>query len=482
MARSSAEIRAALNHPIVDGDGHIVEILAVFLDYLSAVGGEKLVKRYERIQRANSPYDDADGWFALSAADRRKRRVMRPPSWLVNSSSALERATTMLPNLIRARLDEFGIDFAVMYTSLGIVMASTDDDDLRLGGCRALNLMYADMFAGHGDRMTPSAVIPIHTPQEAVDEIRFAVERGFKTVTIPGCVRRPVEGSEDRNAIWIDPLAVDSLYDYDPVWRTCLELGVAPATHHNGMGLGWGTRATSTNFMYNHIGHFAAGADAACKALFMGGVTRRFPDLRIAFLEGGAGWAVSLLNDLTEHWEKRNVDALRRVTDPSLLDRAALSDMFRRYGGAVLGDRDPDALDSLFASPPGIESADDVDDWKAADLREKSDIAERFLPNFFIGCEADDRMNGAAFDPRLNPFDAKLNAFLGSDIGHWDVPDPTKVVAEAWELVEDGLLSAEDFRAFSFENVVRLHTQMNPRFFEGTVVEDAVGALRGTAE
>lgn len=479
-SRNAAEIRKSIDHPIIDGDGHIVEILPVFLDYLRQVGGKSLAERYRQIHEANSPYhDDAEGWYALDAKTRQQRRLMRPPSWLVNTADPRERATTMLPNLIRERLDEFGIDFAIMYTSVGIPIASSDDEELRLGGCRALNVMYADLFDAHRDRMAPSAVIPIHTPAEAIAEMEFAVkERGFKTVTIPGCVRRPLEGAENKQAAWIDPLAVDSLYDYDPVWAKCLELGVAPATHHNGMGAGWGARGTTTNFMYNHIGHFAAGAEAACKALFMGGVTQRFPDLRIAFLEGGAGWALSLLNDIVEHWEKRNVDALRRVTDPALLDRAALADYFTRYGGDLVhATTDPETLDSIFASPLGGETAADVDDWKAIGLEKKEDIGTRFLPNFYIGCEADDRMNGAAFDSRLNPFGQKLNAFLGSDIGHWDVPDPTKVIPEAWEMVEDGLLTEPDFRAFAFENVTRLHTQMNPDFFKGTIVEEATAAL-----
>jgi len=482
--KTSQEVCAGLNHPVIDGDGHIVEILPVFLDYLRQAGGQQLADRYGRLQRANSPYDDAEGWFALSPDTRRQQRLMRPPSWLVNSASARERATTMLPNLIRERLDEFGIDFSILYTSVGIPISSSNNDDLRLGGCRALNLMYADMFDAHRDRMTPSAVIPIHTPDEAIAEIEFAVkELGFKTVTIPGCVTRPVaDAGGSRHAVWIDPLAVDSLYDYDPVWAKCIELGVAPATHHSGMGAGWGARATSTNFMYNHIGHFAAGADAVCKALFMGGVTRRFPDLRIGFLEGGAGWAVSLLNDITEHWEKRNIDSLRKVNDPQLLNRADLSSYFRRYGADLLGaSGDPDAFDSIFASPPGVETAEDVDDWGAIGLTRKADIGKRFLPNFFVGCEADDRMNGAAFDPRLNPFGAKLNAFLGSDIGHWDVPDPTQILADAWALVTDGLLSEEDFAAFTFGNVARLHTEMNPKFFEGTAVESAVAARRADA-
>ena len=35
------------------------------------------------------------------------------------------------------------------------------------------------------------------------------------------------------------------------------------------------------------------------------------------------------------------------------------------------------------------------------------------------------------------------------------------MIPEAWEMVEDGLLTEPDFRAFAFENVTRLHTQMN---------------------
>ncbi len=35
----SAEIRARLNHPIIDSDGHTVEFLPAFLDVLKEVGG-----------------------------------------------------------------------------------------------------------------------------------------------------------------------------------------------------------------------------------------------------------------------------------------------------------------------------------------------------------------------------------------------------------------------------------------------------------
>ena len=43
----------------------------------------------------------------------------------------------------------------------------------------------------------------------------------------------------------------------------------------------------------------------------------------------------------------------------------------------------------------------------------------------------------------------------------------TDALPEAWELVEHGHLSEEDFRDFMFVNPVRLHADMNPDFFKG---------------
>jgi len=52
-----------------------------------------------------------------------------------------------------------------------------------------------------------------------------------------------------------------------------------------------------------------------------------------------------------------------------------------------------------------------------------------------------------------------------------------KPVVEAWELVEDGLLTRDDFRDFAFANAVRLWGKQNPRFFEGTRVARAAAAV-----
>ncbi len=41
---------------------------------------------------------------------------------------------------------------------------------------------------------------------------------------------------------------------------------------------------------------------------------------------------------------------------------------------------------------------------------------------------------------------------------------------EAYELVEDGHITADNFRDFTFANAVKLWGTQNPRFFEGTRV------------
>jgi hypothetical protein len=75
------------------------------------------------------------------------------------------------------------------------------------------------------------------------------------------------------------------------------------------------------------------------------------------------------------------------------------------------------------------------------------------------------------------PLGARINAIYSSDIGHFDVVDMRDPLPEAFELVEDGFITADDFRDFTFANAVRLWGTQNPRFFEGTAVAKEAAAL-----
>jgi predicted TIM-barrel fold metal-dependent hydrolase len=477
-ASRSSEIRAQLSHPVIDGDGHWLEPLPVLLDYLRDAGGAKAVDSFmaNREQRTSE-------WYGITEAERNAQRVPRPIWWGMPADT-LDRATVAMPALLRERLDSFGIDFALMYPTAGLMAASFPDPDFRRAFCRAVNVMSADMFADQSDRMTPVAVIPSYTPEEALDEITFVTtELGAKAALINGTLRRTVPAFDTRPlrpgvASYIDNLVLDPVYDYDPVWQKFAQCGLAVTTHAGSVG--WMDRRSTTNFTFNHIGHFAQSNHTFARALFLSGVTARFPELNFAFLEGGVGWAASLFADLVGHWKKRSRGPLLKNLRPSNLDLAELRRLYEDYGGTWLSGRIDEQLANLDLFCPGAdvvtlteqeEAIEPFDDFAAARIETVEDIRARFSENFYFGCEADDPLTGWAFDPRL---DARLKPVFSSDIAHFDVVDMTEVLEEAFELVDDGVLDEAQFRAFTFDNAVALHSRSNRDFFAGTVVEPAV--------
>ncbi len=348
----------------------------------------------------------------------------------------------------------------------------TPDEKYRRGTCRALNRNNTEIFAPLADRLCPVAAIPMHTPEEAIAELDYAVlELGFKAVVCAGYVQRPFGALTERDpetsryAYWLDQFGLDSLFDYDPVWSRAAELGVSIAFHSGFIGLT--PYDSPSSYVSNHLSMLATGQQSLAKSLFLGGVTRRFPQLSFAFLEGGVAWAASLYCDLIGHWDKRNLEALHRNLDPALIDRRLMVELMSRYGPAVTGARGP-----FISRPP--EPTELLDEWVACGIGCAEDIKELFVDPFYFGCEADDPMTTVAFNTAVNPFGAELKVMMGSDIAHWDVPDMSDVLAEAWEMVDRGWIDEDAFTKFTFVNPARFYTDTNPSFFEGTVVESAV--------
>jgi predicted TIM-barrel fold metal-dependent hydrolase len=474
---TSRSIRDRLSHPVIDADGHYLEFGPSIVDYLKKVGGSRVAEtflgRNERVAHV----------LNQTPEERREQRRAQEAWWAAPTRNTRDRATAILPRLLYERLDELGFDFTVLYPTAGLGVPFISDEELRRATCRAFNMYVADHFREFSDRITPAAAIPMYTPDEAIDELEYSVRTlGLKVVVMGSMVRRPIPAvirkapAAGRYASWYDPLGLDSEYDYDPVWAKCVELGVSPTFHTGSRGIGF--RVSPTNFTYNHIGHFATAGEAVCKALFMGGVTRRFPNLKFGFLEGGVGWACALYADLIGHWKKRNLKALEEV-NPANLDRATLLELIRRYGGEDLARRAESSRSLAAGAGDAVGKIRRLDDFAACEIERPEDIRELFVKNFYFGCEADDPINAWAFNRRVNPYGARLNTLFGSDIGHFDVVDMAEVLVEAHELVDEGLITGEDFRDFVFANPVRFWGEANPNFFRGTVVESAASRLLG---
>jgi predicted TIM-barrel fold metal-dependent hydrolase len=475
---TAAELKRELGHPVIDVDGHIQEHLPAVEPYLEDALGPAA---YERFRSAARPVERYGRHDALD--HRRRTRTPQGNWWGTPARNTRDLATVVLPALLHERLDEVGIDFAVLYPSKALGSAAIVDDEIRRGVCRGFNDYFADAFAKYGDRLTVAGVIPMHTPEEAIAEIEHCKNIGLRVIGMPEGVLRPIaEPGASQSPVllpgqawWLDTYGLDSDHDYDEVWHACARLGF-PVTFHAGLGqLAPAVAPSITNYSANHIGRFAERMAVVCKSLFMGGVTRRFPNSRFAFLECGVGWAAILLSDLVEHWEKRNVAHLHEHLDPALIDWEEFAVLVRDYAPELVT-RGQDVR-SIFAGIPAVGTPPEQrDDWAAAGIASKRDVVDRFTPSFFFGCEADDPTVSFAFS-RANPLGARLRPVFSSDIGHWDVTDIADVVVEAHGLVRKGLLSDDDFHEFVFTNPVALLAGANPAFFDATPLRDEARAI-----
>ena len=177
---------------------------------------------------------------------------------------------------------------------------------------------------------------------------------------------------------------------------------------------------------------------------------------------------------IVEHWEKRRRAGLQY---PSATSVAELHQLIDRYGDQRLKANADAIMNSLDAFRPEC-SLEELgrpehvsDDFETVGINSKEDVRAVFSGNFYFGCEADDRATMWAFDPRMG---VRLRPVFSSDFTHFDVPDFREVIPEAFEMVEKGFVTEQDFREFTFTNAARLHTGNNPGFFKGTVIEQAV--------
>jgi predicted TIM-barrel fold metal-dependent hydrolase len=473
MDRTSADIRQEVGHPIIDVDGHMLEVLDATQPYLrESLGATRYQQWRDRGVRAKVAQQPR------TSADRRRTRTPQSSWWGgAPAANAWDRATAALPALLHERMDELGMDFTILYPTNTLLTPAEEDPDLRRGLCSGFNAFYADVYGPFADRMTAAGIIPMHTPEEAVAELHHCHDLGLRVVCFPEGVLRPLEEPAGPGCSpwllpgqthWFDSFGLDSIHDYDPVWRACLDLGFA-AAFHGGLNVRPGIYWSISSYVANHVGQFALSMYQLCKALLFGGVSARFPELPIVLLECGVSWGAQLLIDTIEHWEKRNVDALYRNLDPALLDSDELAGYFRRYGSRLADLVEGDLAEQMRRLPVHGSTPDELDEFIHMNVAGPQDIVERIAGSFYFGCEADDRGITAAFSPS-NPDHAELRALLSSDIGHWDVTDMASVVAESHQLVDEGHLTPEQWRRVVFDNPVNLYRRVNPGFFDGTPV------------
>ena len=203
-----------------------------------------------------------------------------------------------------------GIDITVLFPTRALFVVDIDGMDPSYGDAiaRAYNDWMYDFCQESPERMYGAACISPHDIEMAVSETRRCVEKlGFKAIYL-----RPIV-MNGRN--WYDSF-------YDPLWAECQSLGVPVCFHDGGSARSVSeTAKIGTHFhslMLSHTaGWHALQMVTASVAFCGGGVLARFPDLKVAFLEGNCSWVPWMMWRLDEHQEWRGFEAPELTMRPS---------------------------------------------------------------------------------------------------------------------------------------------------------------------
>jgi predicted TIM-barrel fold metal-dependent hydrolase len=172
----------------------------------------------------------------------------------------------------------------------GARFSECKDKEFGLACTRAWNdWHFEEWYSPYPNRIIPLQVPWLADPDVGAEEIRRNAERGFRAVTFPEI---PLN------------LGLPSIHTpyWDPIMRACEETQTVICLHVGSSGLFLGNDpAAARNVRVSLFSAFAL--VAACDWLWSG-IPVRFPNIQVAFSEGGIGWLPGLidrLNYMEEH-------------------------------------------------------------------------------------------------------------------------------------------------------------------------------------
>jgi predicted TIM-barrel fold metal-dependent hydrolase len=252
---------------ILDGDGHLIESDREIFEYLEG--------RY----RGKSPllhfsfFPTLDGWHRGVIVTRLGIHKEYPDAqaWL-------------------RFLDDVGIQSTVLYPTAGLSHGLIQDPDWAVALARAYNDWLHDRYYRVDRRLRGVALVPLQDVGEAVKELRRAITE----LHMVGAVL-PANGGDVGVR---KPLGHP---DFWPVYEEAERLNCPIAIHgapSQGIGIDFYTRFAQTQSMEHPLAQMIQ-----LTSMVYDGVFERFPRLRVAFLEAGAGWVPYMMDRLDRSYE-----------------------------------------------------------------------------------------------------------------------------------------------------------------------------------
>ncbi len=255
---------------IIDADGHVTETWEQIARHLD--------EPYRR-RPLLTPFFPQDGW------DR--RLLGTAGDWAGDAATWLE------------ALDAGGMAATVLYPTLGLFLTFLRDAEWAVALARAYNRMLHEELVSRSPRLKGVALLAPQDPPEAAAELRRCVQAyGFVGGMLPA-----------------DGYHLLGHPRFDPVYAEAERLGVPLAVHASGTDLSVQGTEPFPKFIQAHtVSHVFAQMRQLTSMIFEG-VPERFPALRLAYLEAGAGWVPYFVQRMDEEFAKRGhveARALRR--------------------------------------------------------------------------------------------------------------------------------------------------------------------------
>jgi len=253
---------------VIDADGHVLENEKEIELYFE--GDYKGIKR----SGVFSIFPSLDGW----------------PRGFVRG---LDKISTTTAETWIQFVDGSKLDAAVLYPTAGLSIGLIQDPDWACVVARAYNNWLYDRYCKVDSRLKGVAILPVHDPKEAVNELRHAVTEQKMVAGLLPAVTMLNKGYGHA--------------DFYPIYAEAQKLNV-PLAVHGAVSRGLGFDFLQTMSMIHTLEHPLAQM-IQLTSIVLDGVFDLFPKLRMGFLEAGAGWIPYMMDRMDE---KFHIDRKRK--------------------------------------------------------------------------------------------------------------------------------------------------------------------------
>ncbi|MGB6555488.1 MAG: amidohydrolase family protein [Candidatus Binataceae bacterium] len=378
------------NRAFYDADSHIMELP----DFLQRYADPELRAEIPAVSYSASLVTDEEVAEIIARGGRHSQEhvaeLLALGDHLIERSKEIQALGAFDSPERSVALDMLGFKSQLVFATHSLAMpfspSSKISPRIRYAAARAHNRHMAE-FCSRDSRLLGVAAAPLDDPELALEELEFAIKNGLKAVWVPH--RACGDKSPGHVA-------------FDRFWATLADAGIPFVLHVGGSPLqldkAWMNNGRAPvkdwmgggeNLRTKDVAVLQQGPETFLSMMLIDGVFERFPKLRGACVELGAGWVPALLVRLdwvVQIWRKTdaNLSKFTRTPSEQLTQQMAFTPFVFENVGGLIDESNPDLY--LFSSDyPHTEGGrNPIARFETALGSRSEDIRNRFYSENFL--------------------------------------------------------------------------------------------------